>query len=162
MGIGYVGQKFGEAVKAFKEGFNSVKPSAPSAPTAGAQATQGQAIVMVQKLENGPHATIAVQHGNQKLHTEQLTDEVSNATTIAPAVLAPGPVKTATLTLPDAASAMAYQRSVIGKAMGTYDPNTNSCATHVGDALRAGGLPAPNTTREIGKYVRRASTNTSE
>lgn len=54
--------------------------------------------------------------------------------------------------LPDAAAAQKYQRSVEEKPGGIYDEKTNSCMTHVGNVLRAGGVAVPQEPLGQAKY----------
>jgi hypothetical protein len=53
------------------------------------------------------------------------------------------PIKSVKLKLPDAESAISYQKSMFGKNLGPYDKKTNSCVTHIGEVLRAGGVDIP-------------------
>jgi hypothetical protein len=63
-------------------------------------------------------------------------------------------IKAAEVPLADARAAMEYQKSVLGTATGRYDAYANSCVTHCGDVLRAGGLTdIPNTTNSIRRYL---------
>jgi hypothetical protein len=56
--------------------------------------------------------------------------------------------------LPDATAAYKEQAKRLGHPDGVYDENTNSCVTHVGDILRAGGAQnVPTTTRETINWI---------
>lgn len=57
--------------------------------------------------------------------------------------------------LPDAAAAQKYQRSVEEKPGGIYNERTNSCMTHVGNVLRAGGVTVPEEPLGQAKYFRK-------
>ena len=92
-----------------------------------------------------------VNSGGKALHTEQLV-LAGRHTTIAVVEGSAPTVRTLTVGLPDAAAAMRFQQSVIGQSTGLYNAATNSCVTHCGDVLRAGGLNMPGTTREIIKW----------
>ena len=96
---------------------------------------------------------MVVQAGSAILHTEQLV-LAGGQTTIAAVENAAPVVRSLTVSLPDAAAAMRYQQSVLGQATGAYNLATNSCVTHCGDVLRAGGLEAPTTTRTIMGWLR--------
>jgi RHS repeat-associated protein len=98
------------------------------------------------------HASVVVRAGDQVLHTEQLI-LAGRQTTIGTVEGAAPTLREFTVGLPDAVAAMRYQRSVIGRSTGYYDVATNSCVTHCGDVLRAGGLEVPGTTREIVKWL---------
>ena len=52
-----------------------------------------------------------------------------------------------TILTPYRQAAQAYQKSVLGTDTGPYNANTNSCVTHVANALKAGGLDIPTSTR---------------
>jgi hypothetical protein len=86
----------------------------------------------------GSHASVLVRSGNTVLHTEQIVG-AGGQTTIAVVENAAPAVRSLTVSLPDAAAAMRYQQSVVGQATGVYNAATNSCVTHCGDVLRAGG-----------------------
>ena len=94
-----------------------------------------------------------VRSGNAALHTEQVILS-GGQTTIATVEVAAPVVRTVTVSLPDAAAAIRYQQAVLGQATGTYNLATNSCVTHCGNVLRAGGLEAPTTTRAIMRWLR--------
>jgi hypothetical protein len=100
---------------------------------------------------SGRHASVAVRVGDEVLHTEQFV-RAGQATIVVVEDAAPV-VRQVTVNLPDAAAAMNYQRAVLGQATGVYNASTNSCVTHCGDVLRAGGLDVPSTTREIVRWL---------
>jgi len=61
---------------------------------------------------------------------------------------------TVIVAVPDAHAAQRKQRELIDKNGGTYDKSTNSCVTHVGDVLRAGGkTDVPGTTRDTVRWL---------
>ena len=83
--------------------------------------------------------------GERKIHTHQVRTDAQNNTTVINEKeynsMAGTPVaRTVEVELPDAAAAQKYQRSVVDKPGGIYDEKTNSCMTHVGNVLRAGGV----------------------
>jgi len=73
------------------------------------------------------------------MHTEQVILANGSSTSIAEAATV-GVTRALEVTLPDARAALAYRRSVLGTATGDYNLATNSCLTHCGDVLRAGGV----------------------
>jgi len=97
------------------------------------------------------HASVAVRHGDTLLHTHQVV--IGNGTTIARTSSA-GATGSIQVALPNARAAMEFQRSVLGTPTGVYNLSTNSCVTHCGDVLRAGGLDVPSTTRAIINWLR--------
>jgi RHS repeat-associated protein len=99
------------------------------------------------------HFSIEIQHGANKLHTEQVIVNKKLGTTIAE-VFDEVPVKQVELHVPNPAAAIAYQESVLGKKMGTYDKATNSCVDHVCNTLRAGGVDVPTGAKEQFKYLK--------
>lgn len=103
----------------------------------------------------GTHASIIVRQGETVLHTEQIVNSTTKATTIVE-VANPGAVKGSyDIALPDAAGALRHQRAALGQPGGTYDVIRNSCVTHCGDVLRAGGVEgAPTTTLDIVRWLR--------
>lgn len=115
----------------------------------GASAVGGTATVIE---HGGRHASVIVRAGDQVMHTEQII-LAGRQTTIATVQGAAPEVRALTVQLPDAAGAIRYQQSVLGQSTGVYDVATNSCVTHCGDVLRAGGLDAPGTTREIIRWL---------
>jgi len=103
------------------------------------------------------HYTVETHQGARKIHTHQVTiDEQKNTTIIDEKKynqMGSDPViREVEIDLPDAAAAQKYQRSVEEKDGGTYDEATNSCMTHVGNVLRAGGVAVPEEPRAQGKY----------
>jgi RHS repeat-associated protein len=102
----------------------------------------------------GNHVSILVEHGEEVLHTEQLVLE-SNATTIVIVQDAAKVLKEVQVQLPDAASAMNFQQSVLGTDTGVYNRSLNSCVTHIRDVLRAAGVNGvPERTLDIGKWLK--------
>lgn len=95
--------------------------------------------------------------GERKIHTHQVrTDEVGNTKVIDEKkyqLMSSDPVaRQVEIDLPDAAAAQKYQRSVEEKPGGIYDEKTNSCMTHVGNVLRAGGVEVPAEPLAQAKY----------
>jgi RHS repeat-associated protein len=100
------------------------------------------------------HTSIAVRLGDEALHTEQIILANGSSTTIAEATTV-GVTRAIEVALPDARAALQYQRSVLGTATGEYNLATNSCLTHCGDVLRAGGVfGVPSDTRGIIRWLR--------
>lgn len=115
-----------------------------------ADATRGTATVI---QHEGKHASILVQYGDDVLHTEQVIIG-EELTTIAIVQDAAPVVRQVSIPLPDPAAALRYQRSVLGTDTGRYVLKTNSCVTHCGDVLRAGGVEAvPKTTLGLMKWL---------
>jgi RHS repeat-associated protein len=102
------------------------------------------------------HFTIEVEHGGKKLPTHQVTNSDRSKTWIVRVDpddaegLTPG----ARLVLPDAESAMAYQRSLLGAETGPYSGRTNSCVDHVCNVLRKGGVPVPEGALKQYKFLK--------
>jgi hypothetical protein len=101
-----------------------------------------------------PHYSVTVMANGQMLTTELTT--VANMAMIQQDPMTPSPTNSVTIPLPDATAAMEFQRSVLGQSVGGFDPQTNSCVTHVGDVLRAGGVPAgtPGSVMSVLKFFR--------
>jgi hypothetical protein len=72
------------------------------------------------------------------IHTEQFI-LAGNRTTIMMVDDAAPIIRSAEIPLPDAAAALRYQQGVMETPMGIYNAMTNSCVTHRGNVLRAGG-----------------------
>jgi RHS repeat-associated protein len=110
--------------------------------------TKGKAII--RQFENGypeGHFTIEIDDGVKRLHTEQLiTKKDRSATSIFETPIENNPVHTKVIDIPDATSAIGYQKSLIGKELGTYDAYKNSCLSHVVDVLESGGAKPVNKT----------------
>ena len=103
--------------------------------------------------QQGRHAIIEVRVGDQLLRTHLVRLE-SGLTTIREAE-SPGPGRSVSIELPNPQAAMEYQQSMINKPTGRYNPDCNSCLTHLGDVLRAGGVNnVPNTSRSINRWLR--------
>ena len=116
-----------------------------------AVATQGTATIYQYGTR---HTSIAVRLGDEALHTEQIILANGSSTSIAEATTV-GMTRALEVALPDARAALAYQRSVLGTATGEYNLATNSCLTHCGDVLRAGGVSGvPSDTRGIMRWLR--------
>ncbi|MGG1949381.1 RHS repeat-associated core domain-containing protein [Trinickia sp. NRRL B-1857] len=118
----------------------------------------GKAIVRQSRSEYGPHFDVEVvsNAGGRTMRTHQLITDDNNNTIITGRELAPESTveNTVLVDLPDAEAAKQAQAQRLGHDGGVYDKNTNSCVTHVGDILRAGGAPdVPNTTRETIKWL---------
>jgi len=100
------------------------------------------------------HTSIAVRLGDEALHTEQIILADGRSTSIAQATTV-GATRVIEVALPDARAALEYQRSVLGTATGEYNLATNSCVTHCGDVLSAGGVSSvPSDTRGIIRWLR--------
>jgi hypothetical protein len=85
------------------------------------------------------HASVEVRFDGVALHTEVMpVNGLAYVQGTNVSRLIPPPL---TIELPDAAAAMAYQRSVVGTTVGLYDPLYNSCLTHCARVLSAGGVP---------------------
>jgi hypothetical protein len=99
------------------------------------------------------HMSVLVEAGGTSLHTEQIL--TSAGTTIAERGAIGGATNSVTVPLPNANAALGYQRGVLGTATGPYNLGTNSCVTHCGDVLRAGGVSGvPTTTRALIPWFR--------
>lgn len=125
-----------------------------AAAAAAVAAGQGTATVYERV---GRHASIAVQYGEEILHTHQ--DVLTHTETAVEMTVrewggATSAVNQITLQLPNAKAAIEYQRSLIGQSLGPYNVMTNSCVTHCGDVLREGGLDVPRTTGNIVRWLR--------
>jgi RHS repeat-associated protein len=88
------------------------------------------------------HVTVMVKYGDEILETEQYG--YSGFTRIVevtePHILGK-PIDTLSINLPNAEAALEAQRSMLSIRRGApYAPVTNSCATHVCQVLRAGGI----------------------
>ena len=117
-----------------------------------AAALRGTATV----FEYERHASILVRFGDDVLHTEQAILQRGRQTTIVGFESGQSPLSSIVIELPDAAAALRFQRSVIGKLFGRYSRQGNSCVTHCGDVLRAGKLDGvPSTTDEIVEFLER-------
>ena len=57
--------------------------------------------------------------------------------------------------LPNGDAAQDYQRSMLGKQLGPYSRDTNSCVDHVAEVLRAGGEPVPTGALSQYKYLKK-------
>ena len=120
-------------------------------PTPAPVDLRGTAIV----YSNGRHASIEV-NGPSTLHTEQLTLGGGKQTTIS-AVDSPDEfAQTLKLSLPNAYNARLFQDLNLGMSLGPYSAKTNSCITHVGDVLRAGGITdVPRTTLDTIRFLKK-------
>lgn len=56
-------------------------------------------------------------------------------------------VHEAIIPITNPSSAMNYQRSLINKELGTYNPISNSCLSHVCDVIEVGGHPTIKQTK---------------
>ena len=97
--------------------------------------------------------SILVEHGEEALHTEQIILE-GNLTTIAEVEGAAPVLQAVQVSLPNAASALERQTNMIDTATGLYDRWSNSCVTHVGDVIRAGGVEVPQRTLDILRWLK--------
>ncbi len=101
-----------------------------------------------------PHYSITVTYQGQSTTTE-LGIGSNNTAVIGIDPLNPAPNMSVNVPLPNAQAAQMRQGALLGQSVGTYERNTNSCATHVLDILRAGGYPIrgpnsfPTATREV-------------
>jgi RHS repeat-associated protein len=106
------------------------------------------------------HYTVETHQGERKVHTHQVITDGNKNTTIIDEkkhnLMGADPIaRRVEIPLPDAAAAQRYQRSVEGGAGGTYDEATNSCMTHVGNVLCAGGVAAPKNPRGLGSFFKK-------
>ena len=53
------------------------------------------------------------------------------------------PSKSVSIDIPNAISAIDYQKSLIEKDLGAYEVKTNSCVDHISEVLREGGVNIP-------------------
>jgi RHS repeat-associated protein len=138
-------------VRAGTEGATTGGAAASTATATGEAAEAGTATIF---QYGKSHVSIMVKQGENVMHTEQvITNSTSKATTIMEAT-GEEATNVFELALPNASKAMQYQRSVIGEPLGPYDFATNSCVTHCGDVLRAGGLEVPKTTMGMLRWMR--------
>jgi hypothetical protein len=139
------------------EGAPPIGPFPPPPPNTAGTAT----IYYYANVGDFGHFSIQVDYGGQSLHTEQLVNLVNNTTSIGIVDPATAATATATLTvpLPNAQTAMAFQRALLGQGpFPPYDRSTNSCTTHVGDVLQAGGYPGvPNEGRRIAVWLKKVA-----
>jgi hypothetical protein len=100
------------------------------------------------------HYSIETSDYGDFLHTHQVITELDNSQTmIANARTFPPSKKmdnVARVKIPDIYGAQNYQKEMIGKQLGPYSRDTNSCVDHVAEVLRAGGVDVPKTP--IGQY----------
>lgn len=60
------------------------------------------------------------------------------------------------LSLPNPSNARLFQDLNLGMSLGPYSAKTNSCITHVGDVLRAGGITdVPRTTLDTIRFLKK-------
>ncbi len=64
------------------------------------------------------------------------------------------PSKSVAVGLPNAMAAQAYQKELIDKVVGRYDPKDRNCQKHVGEVLNAGGAKVPTDPMELYRYLR--------
>lgn len=92
--------------------------------------------------------------GDEVIHTEQIVLS-GNQTTIGLVENANDVVRSITVELPDAQAAIRFQRSMLGEPAGLYNRSLNSCVTHCGDVLRAGGmLGVPERSIDVVRWLR--------
>jgi hypothetical protein len=78
--------------------------------------------------------------GGARIGTEQvITSRDFSTTTIRQVPPSEPPATTKVVEIPDATSAMNYQRSQIGKELGPYAVYANSCLSHAVDVIEKGG-----------------------
>ena len=65
------------------------------------------------------------------------------------------PSKSISIDIPNAISAIDYQKSLIGKDLGAYDVKTNSCIDHISKVLREGGVDIPKSPLGQMKYLKK-------
>jgi RHS repeat-associated protein len=132
----------------------AVFTGAASSPTAVTLTTAGTATVF-KYAGNPAHTSVLVQTGNQAMHTNQQV-LAGNLTTVAPYTGTAIPVQSVQIGLPNAVNAINYQLSVIGTPTGLYNPQLNSCVTHCGAVISAGGVEGvPATTTGIAAWLMR-------
>jgi hypothetical protein len=122
--------------------------------------TSKKGTATIRQYENGypeGHFTVEIDDGVKKLHTEQVITSADYSTTTIRQVPPSGPpVTTKVVEIPDAESAMNYQKSLIGKELGPYDVHTNSCLSHTVDVIEKGGGKAVSKTRlGLAKFLRK-------
>ncbi len=117
------------------------------------ESTQGIATITEHA---GDHASITVTYADEVVSTHQVRT-LDGSTTVQTFTDPPAEIlNEVTVTLPNAPAAQAQQRSLSGTVTGAYDVNDNSCVTHCGDILRAGGVDGvPANTRGIIKWLLR-------
>jgi uncharacterized protein RhaS with RHS repeats len=114
----------------------------------------------IRQFENGHpegHFTVEIDDGVKKLHTEQvITSRDYSTTTIRQVPPSGSPVSTKVVDIPDATSAMNYQKSLIGKELGPYDVHTNSCLSHGVDVIeKGGGITVSKTRLGLAKFLKK-------
>jgi hypothetical protein len=112
----------------------------------------------IRQYENGypeGHFTVEIDDGVNRFHTEQLiTKKDRSATSIFNTYVENNAAHTKVIDIPDATSAMEYQKSLIGKELGAYDTHQNSCLSHVVDVMESGGAkPVSKTDFGYGKFL---------
>jgi hypothetical protein len=123
-----------------------------AAPLTSTPTREGVATIL---QHEGRHASVLVQYGDEAVATEQEILNQMRETTIK-LVSSPAPVvRSVRIVLPDAPAALRYQWSVLGTRTGIYNKFTNSCLTHCGDVLRAGGVQGiPRGTTSLLRWLR--------
>jgi len=108
---------------------------------------EGIARVFEYHGDNVPHFSIEVQHGQRALHTEafgkvtwDIVSEVPNPSAA---------LRTYEIPLPNAEAALEYQQSILGTSAGEFELLSNSCLTHCGDVLSAGGISLPTSYNHV-------------
>jgi hypothetical protein len=120
------------------------------------ESKQGIAII-IKDPQSRDHFLVQVRHGDVSLTTEMEQLEFgSGMGTISSTPVSMEHVTTSlTFELPDAAAAIRFQESRIGKSAGEFSME-NNCITHCGDVLRAGGIEGvPQSTDALARWLRR-------
>ena len=101
------------------------------------------------------HYSIEVDNGEEIFHTHQvITSTDLSKTTIITVSDDMIPSKSVSIDIPNAISAIDYQKSLIGKDLGAYDVKTNSCVDHISEVLREGGVDIPKSPLGQMKYLK--------
>ena len=104
-----------------------------------------------------PHFSIDVRFGRIAMHTNQVITANDMSSTQIVLTTPAGSDTNVTVALPNAAGAIAHQTVLLASGnLGAYNLFTNSCATHVVDVVRAGGVPVPGNSNS---YVNRLFNN---
>ncbi|MEM7021012.1 MAG: SpvB/TcaC N-terminal domain-containing protein [Pseudomonadota bacterium] len=120
-----------------------------------ARATSGTADIRYYRLGEDPHFSIDVRYGSEAMETEQvIVNKYTLETTIKEAGNLPAPLKEMNVSIPNAPGAVEFQKAVVGTNTGTYNLLSNSCATHVCDVLRAGGVDAPEGGIDVLRFLK--------
>jgi len=101
---------------------------------------EGSATVSQYDTDRGAHYSVEVNVGDQSSATEQVRDGDQTSIQLNTST---NPVKSWQVSLPNPQAALDYARSLEGTNTGPYNLNTNSCLSHCGNVLNAGGADVP-------------------